>query len=395
METLLGGGLRIHTTFDPAVQDMAERARDQVLRGSDPNNPVVQYPGRTAPTDENPQGEPFGYTMSIASVDVDTGAVRAMVGGEDFEDENFNLATQGLRQPGSSFKTFTLVAALRQGIQTNDTVNGQGPCSFKQDPNADFENFANSRGSVTTIRGQTLSSSNCGYIRISLLAGIDNVVETAGLLGVDTSEMTADRRGLATTLGSLEVTPMDMASAYATIASGGVARDPYFIERIEDSNGNEIYNRLNDPRFKGEQVITEEVACWAADVLTANVRGGTGTRARLANQEAGGKTGTAEDFTNAWFVGFTPYVATAVWMGNPDSNDVQMRGVAGINVTGGSFPAQAWGAFNSEYHTGLEPREFPSCPGFAQSGQYLKVEGDVEIGNNPCEGEKLLLDRDG
>lgn len=384
-ETLLEGGLRIFTTFDPDIQQLAEDSRDAVIRGDDPDNPRV----------------PYDFTMSIASVDVRTGAVRAMVGGEDFEEEKFNLATQGLRQPGSSFKTFTLVAALRQGIQTNDEVNGQGPCRFEQSPNDEFENFANSRGSITTIRGLTLASSNCGYVRIQLLAGIDNVVETAGLLGVDTSAMTPERRGLSTTLGSLEVTPMGMASAYATIAAGGVARDPYFIERIENSSGEVIYDRTLDERFAGEQVITPEVACWATDVLAANVRGGTGTAARLPDQVAAGKTGTAEEFTNAWFVGFTPYIATAVWMGNPETSNPDdpesiMRNIGGLNsVTGGSFPAQAWGRFNTAYHEGLEPLSFPECPRFAQAGEYLQPDGDVDIGNSPCDEDEILLDRDG
>ena len=381
LETLLGGGLRIYTTFDPEVQDMAENARDTVLRGEDPNNPKVSY----------------DFTMSIASVDVNTGAVRAMVGGESFDTESqFNLATQGLRQPGSSFKVFSLVAALRQGIQTNDSVNGQGPCRFDNPFSVkgydEFSNFGNSRGSVGTIRGLTLASSNCGYVRIQQLAGLENVIETARLMGIDTSEM---KPFLSLTLGAFEVTPMAMASAYATLAANGVSRDPYFIERIENSKGDVIYNRLDDERANGTQVLTEQVACWATDVLAANVRGGTGTRARLAEQVAAGKTGTSEDFKNAWFVGYTPYISTAVWMGNPDSNNVEMRGVAGINVTGGSFPAQAWNAFNTAYHENLAPKVFPTCPGFANAGQYLKVEGDVEIGNNPCDDDRYLLDKDG
>ena len=380
LETLLGGGLRIHTTHDPVVQTMAEQARDATLRGEDRNNPRV----------------PFDFTMSIASVDTATGAVRAMVGGESFDtDSQYNIATQGLRQPGSSFKVFTLVAALRQGLQTNDQVNGGGPCKFadvgEADGFADFENFGNSRGGVGTIRGLTLASSNCGYVRIQQLAGLDNVIETAGLLGVDNSNM---KEFLSLTLGAFEVTPMDMASGYATIANSGIARDPHFIDRITDEEGNEIYNVRDDERFLGRQVITEDVACWTTDVLAANVRGGTGTRARLPNQPAAGKTGTSEDFKNAWFVGYTPYISTAVWMGNPASNNVEMRNVAGINVTGGSFPAQAWGAFNTAFHENLPVREFPTCGGFSDRGEYLKVEGDVEIGNNPCASERFPVDTD-
>ncbi|MFV2038634.1 MAG: transglycosylase domain-containing protein [Acidimicrobiales bacterium] len=378
-EALFGGGLRIFTSFDPAVQALAEQARDATLRGEDPNNPRVSY----------------DFTMSIASIDVNTGAVRAMVGGEDFDDESYNIATQGLRQPGSSFKAFTLVAALRQGIQPNDSVSGIGPCKFGDASTpgglAEFENFGKSRGRVNTIRGLTLQSSNCGYVRIEQLAGLGNVIETAGLLGVDNSNM---KEFLSLTLGAFEVTPMDMASAYATIAARGVARDPYFIERIEDDDGNIIYSVLEDERFAGEQVITQDVACWATEILEANVIGGTGTNGRLPNQPAAGKTGTAEDFADAWFVGYTPYLATAIWMGNPDSNQIDMRGVGGINVTGGSFPAQAWGAFNTAYHENLPVVEFPECPAFAQRGKYLRLAGDAPIGNNPCNENRIPLDTD-
>ncbi len=378
-EALFGGGLRVYTTFDPRVQALAEDARDDTLRGADPNNPIV----------------PYDFTMSMASIDVQTGAVRAMIGGENFSDENYNLATQGKRQPGSAFKVFSLVAALRQGIQTNDSVNGQGPCKFADvgAPSGfvEFNNFARSRGRIDTIRGLTLASSNCGYVRIQQLAGLDKVIETVGLLGADNSDM---KEYLSLTLGAFEVTPMDMASAYATIAAGGVAREPFFIERITDEDGVEIYNVRDDERFKGRQVITEDVACWATDVLANNVRAGTGTNARLANQPAAGKTGTTEVFSDAWFVGYTPYLATAVWMGNPDSTTLSMRGVGGRNVTGGSFPAQAWGAFNNAYHENLPVVEFDSCPGFAQRGEYLQVEGDVEIGNNPCDDDRIPLDVD-
>ena len=218
-----------------------------------------------------------------------------------------------------------------------------------------------------------------GTCASQLLAGIDNVVETAGLLGVDTSKMVPERRGLATTLGSLEVTPMGMASAYATIAAGGVARDPYFIERIEDSKGNEIYNRLDDERFRGQQVITEDVACWATDVLAANVRGGTGGAARLPDQVAAGKTGTAEDFTNAWFVGFTPYIATAVWMGNPLTSDpeepeAQMRGIGGrSSVTGGFVPCPGLGPLQCGVSRESRPGCVPNLPGLRQRRRVLEA----------------------
>ncbi len=131
-------------------------------------------------------------------------------------------------------------------------------------------------------------------------------------------------------------------------------------------------------------------------MLAANVRGGTGTGASLPTQVAAGKTGTTEDFGDAWFVGFTPHLATAVWMGNPDTNTDKMVGLpVHGSVTGGSFPAQAFRVFNTAYHERLEPEPFPTCPGFARAGKYQKLEGDVPIGNSPCPSGSVVLSVNG
>ena len=187
-----------------------------------------------------------------------------------------------------------------------------------------------------------------------------------------------------------------MATAYATLATGGLRREPYFIERIERLDGEEwisIYDHVDDDRFLPERVITENVACWTTEVLRANILAGTGTRAgnQMGSQQAAGKTGTTENFEDAWFVGYTPYLSTAVWMGNPDEK-ITMRGIPPFgNVTGGSFPAVAWGLFNAKYHEDLPDRSFPYCPRFAQEGEYLRTEDDPEKGTDPCP-EQFSLD---
>lgn len=379
IEDLLGinGGIRVYTTFDPTVQNMAMEARDEVLK-------------------ERWQVDPT-FTIGVASVEPDTGAVRAMIGGESFDSESqFNLATQGRRQPGSSFKTFVITAALRRGIQTNDKVNGEGPCEFPEEtePDGIYEanNFANDDGEIAEIRDLALRSSNCGFLKLGQLTGITNVIETAQLLGVK-SELDPV---ISLPLGVEEVSPMEMANAYATLATGGLRREPYFIERIERLAGDEwvsIYDHVDDERFLPERVITENVACWTTDVLRANLLVGTGTRAgnQMGSQQAAGKTGTTENFEDAWFVGYTPYLSTAVWMGNPDEK-ITMRGIEPFgNVTGGSFPAVAWGLFNAKYHENLPDRSFPYCPRFLQDGEYLRTEGDPEEGTDPCP-EQLALD---
>ena len=151
-----------------------------------------------------------------------------MIGGESFDTESqFNLATQGRRQPGSSFKTFVITAALRRGIQTDDKINGEGPCEFPEDtePDGVYEanNFANDEGEIAQIRDLTLKSSNCGFLKLGQIVGLSNVIDTAKLLGIK-SELDPV---LSLPLGVEEVSPMEMASAYATLASGGVQREPY------------------------------------------------------------------------------------------------------------------------------------------------------------------------
>ena len=379
LEDLLGinGGIRVYTTFDPATQQMALDARDEVLR-------------------DKWGVDPF-FTVSIASIDPDSGAVRAMIGGESFDSESqFNLATQGRRQPGSSFKTIVLVAALQRGIQTNDKVNGEGPCEFPEEtePDGIYEanNFANDDGEIAEVRDLLLASSNCGFLKLGQLTGLNNVIDTAKALGIK-SEMAPV---ISLPLGVEEVSPMEMANSYATLATGGLRREPYFIERIErlvDEEWVSIYEHENDDRYTPERVITETVSCWATEILWANVRGGTGVRAGwpMGAQPAAGKTGTTENFEDAWFVGYTPYLATAVWMGNPDEK-ISMRGIYPYgNVTGGSFPAEVWGAFNAKYHAELPTRAFPYCRSFSQEGEYLRTVDDPEAGTNPCP-DQIALD---
>jgi penicillin-binding protein 1A len=387
LQDLLGvnGGLRVYTAFDPKVQTMAENARDVVLRQRYKVDPM--------------------FTMSIASIDPETGAVRAMVGGESFDDESkFNIATQGTRQPGSSFKTFVLVAALRAGLQTNDIVNGQSPCEW-EDPTVpggvyEVENYGGSGGRTGPILAQLTASSNCAFLKIGLLAGLDNVIETAHLLGIK-SDLKVVR---SLPLGTMEVNPMEMANAYATIAAGGIRREPYFIERIERQVGDEwvpIYDRATDPSLAPERVISADIACWTTDALAANARYGTGARAGAAMgaQPAAGKTGTTTDWADAWFVGFTPYLATAVWMGYPYDRlpEHAMTNVAGVGrVTGGSLPAEAWGVFNAAYHADLPVRSFPTCPGFPRAGEYKPVDIDPQPQENPCpSGYVVDLNGDG
>jgi penicillin-binding protein 1A len=336
------GGLEIHTTFNSSAQFFAQAARDSVM------------------PDTGGQ-----FTAAIASVEPSTGAVRAMVGGPGFDQYQYNLATQGLRQPGSSFKIFVLVAALEAGAVPSDTVDGGGPCSFANPGGAPdpyvANNFGGSRGGTGTIESLTLSSSNCGYLRLGQFIGLQRVTDTARAMGITTP---LNPNALSMPIGAFEVHPMEMAGAAAVIANGGVRNEPYYIEQVLDRNGDELWAHEANP----QQVISEQTACLAGQILRANVQSGTGTAAQLpGGREAGGKTGTAQSFGDAWFVGFTRQLATAVWMGNAEAR-VPMTNVGGRQVTGGSYPAEMWGRYNEAYHT-LAPNEalcqapFPTRPG--------------------------------
>lgn len=329
------GGLRIYTTYSPTAQYFALLARN------------AQLP------DTGGQ-----FTAALAAVEASTGAVRALVGGPGFDNYKYDLATQGLRQPGSSFKMIVLMAALENGIVPDDSLDGGSPCSFPNPGGAPdpyvASNFGGSRGGRGTILSLTTASSNCGFLRLGQIVGLDKVVETARELGITTP---LDPRALSMPIGAFEVHPLEMAGMAAAIANHGRYNKPYFIDRIEDRHGNVLYQHQSENR----QVVSEQSACLETAILEANVRGGTGTAAQLPNgRPAAGKTGTAQNFGDAWFVGYTAQLATAVWMGNPEAR-VPMTNVGGRSVTGGSYPAMIWHDFMAAAHTLAPIESFPQC----------------------------------
>ncbi len=355
---VFNSGLSIYTTFDPETQRQAEQALVQTLA-------------------EYNTGEHAGVpaTMALSAIEPDSGAVRALVGGPGFaqDEEEFNLATQGTRQPGSAFKTFVMLTLFEQGYQPSDEVSGRGPCLLANpggvpDPYI-AHNFARSVGQVGTITNQIQVSSNCAFVRLGQLAGIESIIDTAARLGITTKLPSV----ASLPLGSGEVHPIDMASAYGTIATGGIRYEPYYIERILDRQGNVLYRH----ELAGERVVSARSACWATQVLENNMVAGTGRRAQVPTQPAGGKTGTTEESADAWFVGFTPYLATAVWLGNPKER-IPLRG-----VTGSSYPAVAWGRFMTSYHQPRESRQFEGCPNETRLSDLARPE-NVFVVDDPC-----------
>jgi penicillin-binding protein 1A len=345
---LFEGGLTITTTLDAHAQQQAQAA----VRSTLPDTH-----GR--------------FTAALVSIDPSTGAVRALVGGPGFEQSKYNIATQGLgRQVGSSFKAFVLATAFDRGISPNSRINGSGPCSFRNpggtpDPYT-AENFEGEQAGTADLYSVTKHSVNCAFLRLGAIVGLDHVVAMAHRLGV-TAKLHPD---LSLPLGTGEIRPIDMAAAYATLADDGVRNEPYFVEQIKDADGRVIYTHDRQP----VRAVSPDVARQVTDVLKGVITSGTGTAAQFADHRpAAGKTGTTADHGDAWFVGYTTHLATAVWMGSPVGNTAKMINVGGVaRVTGATFPARIWQAFMGPAHEGVPIEDFPAPPP-PESGTDLRV----------------------
>ncbi len=382
-DAVFRGGLEIYTTFDPGAQFLAEVARNEVLAPFALEGQPALFLAGTHKEGTPKAGQEAIGTVAMASVESTTGAVRALVGGPGFGDEyKFNLATQGYRQPGSAFKPFVLLELLEQGYAPSDRISGAGPCRFRipgVEEIYEVNNFGKSRGFTGTITSMTTNSSNCGYVRLGQIAGIDNVVELAGDLGLKTRNaqneiVDLDPSIFSTPLGTQGVTPIGMAAGYAAIANDGYYNPPYFVDRVVDRRGETVFEHVDE----GYRAFSIETAQLAADILKDNVTGGTGTAARVSGHDVGGKTGTAQDFSNGWFVGFSKQLSTAVWMGAIEGN-VPMNSVGGRSVTGGSYPARIFGAFMGPMHEARESIPFAEPPRRQASNRTLTLDKDVDI----------------
>ncbi len=366
------GGLRIYTTLDPRAQTMATRSRNDVLAEIAPEG----TPTGLVPLAPDPDtGKPRNATGAVVSVEPGTGAVRAMVGGAGFESEQYNVTTQGGRSGGSTFKVFVLMALLENGYLPTDSVSGSSPCTFRDIPGMfpdpyTVQNFAGSGGGGGTITSQTLRSSNCAYVRLGQIVGINKVIHEARQMGITTPLDAV----VSMPLGTKEVLPIDMAGALASIADDGVWHRPYYIDRVEGPDGTVLFEHKDDPR-RSASVQSARLAC---EVLEKNVQSGTGTRARIPGQHAAGKTGTAQNASDGWFVGFTPYLATAVWIGSPTDNDSVE--IFGTGITGGSYPAEIWGRYMRAWHEGLDEAECGDYTKANRSSRYLSVERKNDSG---------------
>ena len=285
---LFEGGLKIYTTLDVNTQNVAEQAC------------VDQYDSMDA-----------GMDAALVAMDPTNGYVKALVGGNDFYGDQWNIATQGGRPTGSTFKAFTLAAAIESGINPLTYIDCSNPVTLANGQTVN--NFGNANYGTRTIEDATAISSNTGFYRLTERIGVSKLIEMAHRLGVD-SDLSPYP---IIVLGTENVTPLEMAEAYSSFASGGIHHDYVIVTRIEDKNGEVLYEALDE----GERVLDEEVAGAVTKVLRGVFEKSYATAYGSGpsnGQVVAGKTGTGVDYRDHWLVGYSPTLTCAAWIGNRD-----------------------------------------------------------------------------
>lgn len=326
------GGLKVYTTIDTNMQAAAEKARNDHM---------------------NQPGDP---EVALVSIDPKTGYIKAMVGGRDWNKSQFNLAVQGKRQPGSSFKMFTLVTALEKGIPPYRTISSDSPAIIPGTHGAPDWVVNNSEGKGSgdiTIEEATAKSVNCVFARLIEEIGPASVAAMAQRMGIVTKIPSIP----SITLGTTGCSPLEMCSAYGTLAANGVHATSSGIMKVVGPDGKVMYD--NGPNnVQRKQVISPQVANAATQVLKGVIDHGTATSAQIGRPEAG-KTGTSENYRDAWFVGYTPQLVTSVWVGY--TTERPMEDVHGERGFGGVLAAPIWADYMSSVLSRLPSVDFASA----------------------------------
>ncbi len=366
-ERVFGGGLAVTTTIDLRLQEQARKAIQAVL------------------------DDPDGPTAALVAIDPRNGAVRAMFGGTNFRKSQFNLATQAERQPGSSFKPIVLATAFRRGVSPATIFESKPVEIDAGDRVWKVTNYESSYLGRVNLARALVSSDNSVYAQLTKLVGPKAIVETAHRLGIR-SELPAY---FSLGLGAVAVNPLDMARAYATIANAGVRVDgsltgdkPRVVDMVTSRTSGRTRANVPQP----QRVLDEGHAELVTSILEDVVESGTGRRAALDDRTAAGKTGTTDDYGDAWFVGYTPQLVVAVWVGYPNELRPMLTEYNGRPVTGGTLPAEIW----KRFMTGAlrvadeEPQPFTTPPTLGAREARIAARGGWKLDNGYCPDTRVV-----
>ncbi len=347
-------GLKIYTSLDMDMQKAAEAA-------------MANLP--TYSTDGNGQKQPQG---ALVAIEPSTGYIKAMVGGRGTD--QFNRATMAERQPGSSFKPFVFAAALENGLTPSSTVEDKPINIAGWQP----QNYSRNYNGTVTMRYVAEQSLNVPTVRIAQEVGMDKIIYLAEKMGISTfvKEGSVNDMNYAVSIGGMTkgVTPLEMTSAYGTFANNGVHVEPVAIVKVVNQKG-EVLEEA-DP--KSQQVLKKSTANDLTSMLMGVIARGTGTGANIG-RPAAGKTGTTDNYQDAWFVGYVPDLVAAVWVGCDDNSRMG-------NMTGGTTPATIWKAFMSKAVQGLPNKNF--------DGAYLSTSSDKPVATEAKDTDKDKKDKD-
>jgi penicillin-binding protein 1A len=353
---VFGGGLIVKTTINLGLQEMAKKAISDTLKG------------------------PYMPTAALVALDPRDGRVLAMVGGQNYRESQFNLAVQGERQPGSSFKPFVLTTALEQGIAPSTTFESKPVTISLGDRNWYVHNYEGSNLGWIDLTAATTYSDNTVYAQLTHVVGPRKVADEAHKLGI-TRKLNPY---FAIGLGADPVSPLEMARAFAAFANSGKRADGSLL-----GNRPRVVLSVNGKKnaVRGRQVMSETNAGIVTHILQGVVQYGTGKRAALPDRPVAGKTGTTENYGDAWFVGYTPQLVVAVWVGYPNTLRPMLTEYHGDPVAGGTYPAEIWKTFmqSADAHLQLPAESFPSpsTPG-AEPRRLVLRDGTFQLDNGLC-----------
>jgi penicillin-binding protein 1A len=318
----------VQTTIDPALQSAAEQALDDTL---------------------NQKGDKLNISQGAVVSMTPDGVVRALVGGRNYGESQFDRAVDAKRQPGSSFKPFVYLTALEHGL-TPDSVRDDAPIQVK---GWKPENFERQYAGPVTLTQALANSLNTVSVRLTLEVTPEAVVRTAYRLGI--TSMLEPNASIA--LGTSEVVPIEMVSAYSTFANGGLAVTPHVVTRIRTADGKTLYDHANQPLGR---IVDARYVGMMNTMMQQVLLSGTARGANLPGWQAAGKTGTSQDFRDAWFIGYTSHLVTGVWLGNDDNSPTK-------KAVGGGLPVEVWSRFMRVAHQGVAPT---SLPGLESGGWF-------------------------